>query len=70
MIIKDNFCYLCRKTYVETPHLNRLARWDLLVEDLLKLAVLTKSIVKCANISCWQKGGGFVPMAKLLLLKE
>ena len=24
MIIRDNFCYFCIKTYVVTPHLNHL----------------------------------------------
>ena len=24
MIIRDNFCHFCIKTYVVTPHLNRL----------------------------------------------
>ena len=24
MIIRDNFCYFCTKTYVMIPHLNRL----------------------------------------------
>ena len=24
MIIRDNFCYFCIKTYVVIPHLNRL----------------------------------------------
>ena len=24
VIIRDNFCYFCIKTYVVTPHLNRL----------------------------------------------
>ena len=26
MIIRDNFCKLCIKTYVVTPHLNRLVK--------------------------------------------
>ena len=55
MIIKDNFCYFCIKTYIVTPHLNRLVetvqmrghnipfRWEI-TKIFIKYCLLSRAL--------------------------
>ena len=41
IIIRDSFCYFCIKTYVVTPHLNRLEKLSVII---IKYSLLSRAL--------------------------